>query len=232
MPAAPREHRGLSPNEPRKPAMPRHRLRPLLPLRRAHRDPPGLRRRASAPRVDRIDRQEPRGPRHLGADRHQREHGTGGREAGVLGGRQHPRDRSRGIGGQPLFPADAGHAIRQGSRSDPRPRYPGVLRLSADQPGRRRMGARRQAEMGPLEHPPVSVGRRGDRRAHRRGHRRRRPDPADAHPRPQRSLEGPPRATGADGPARSGGNRRQLLPDPSRRHGGGLGWLHVAREEE
>ncbi len=34
-------------------------------------------------------------------------HGPRGREAGVLGGRQHPLDRGRGIGGEPLLPAHA-----------------------------------------------------------------------------------------------------------------------------
>ena len=209
-----------------------HRLRSLLPLRRADRHPPGVRRRISRPRVDRVDRQEPRGTRHLGADGHQRRDRSGGREAGVLGRRQHPLDRGRGVGGRALFPADARHAIRQGSGRDARARHPRVLRLPALQSGRRRMGARRQAEVGALEHAPLSVGRGRDRGPHRRGHRRRRAHPADAHPRFQRPVEGPPRAAGAHGAARSDRNRRPLLPHPSRRHDGGLGRLHVAREEE
>ena len=60
----------------------------------------------------RIDRQEPRGPRHLGGDRHQRRDRPRGRQARVLGRRQHPRDRGRRVGREPLFPAHAGDAIR------------------------------------------------------------------------------------------------------------------------
>ena len=48
------------------------------------------------------------------------------------------------------------------------------------------MGARRQAEVDPLEHAAVSVRRGRDRRPHRRGRRRRRAHPADAHRRSQR----------------------------------------------
>jgi hypothetical protein len=44
--------------------------------------------------------------------------------------------------------------VREGSRRHPRARHRGVLRMSALQPGRRRMGARRQAEVGSLEHAP------------------------------------------------------------------------------
>ena len=159
-------------------------------------------------------------------------HGPGRREACVLGGRQHPLDRGRRIGGRALFPADAGHAIRKGCGCDPRARHALVLRLSAVQPRWRRMGARRQAEVGPLEHAAVSVGRGRDRGADRRGCRRRRANSADAHSRFQWALEGPSRAAGAHGEARSDRNRRPLLPDPSRRHDGGLGRIHVARQEE
>ncbi len=54
-------------------------------------------------RRHRVHRQEPRGPRHLGGDRHQRQDRTRCRKAGVLGRRQHPRDRSRRLRRQPLF---------------------------------------------------------------------------------------------------------------------------------
>ena len=80
---------------------------------------------------------------------------------------------------------------------------------------------------------PVSVRRGGDRGAHRRGHRRRRPHPADAHPRSQRALEGPSASSRGSWsgaiPIETGGT---LLPDPARGHGRGLGRLHVAREED
>ena len=89
-----------------------------------------------------------------------------------------------------LFPAHAGHAIRQGRRHHARARHARVLPLPAHQSRRRRMGARRPAEVDPLEHAAVSVRRGGDRGADRRGHRRRRPHPADAHRRSERRVEG------------------------------------------
>ena len=42
-----------------------------------------------------------------------------------------------------------------------------------------------------------------------------RPDPADAHPGSERAVEGPPRTGGTHDPARTGGNRRNVLPDPA-----------------
>ena len=187
----------------------RHRLRPLLSLRRAHRHPARPRRRTSRPGLDRIDRQEPRGPRHLGADRHQhaRPAPRAEKPAFWVDGNIHSTEVAASVAA-PLFPAHARHGVRQGCGRHPRARYARVLHLPADQPRRRRMGARRQAEVGPVEHAPVSVRRGRDRGADRRGHRRRRPHPADAHPRPQRALEGPSRAAGADGAARSHRDRR------------------------
>ena len=61
---------------------------------------------------------------------------------------------------------------------------PDVLRRAAGQPRRRRVGARRPAALPALEHAAVAVGRRPPLAGRaRRGRRRRRPGPADAHPR-------------------------------------------------
>ena len=88
------------------------------------------------------------------------------------------------------FLQHARHAIRPRRRRHACARHARVLRLPAHQSRRRRMGARRPAEMGALEHAAVSVRRGGDRRARRRGHRRRRPHPADAHRGSERPVEG------------------------------------------
>ena len=173
------------------------RLRPFLPLRRTHRDPPGFRRRASGPRHPRIDRQELRRPRHLGADGNPSRHRSGRGQAGVLGRRQHPCDRGRRLRREPVFPAYAGHAIRPGPGHDARARHARLLHLPADQPGRRRMGACRQAEIHPLQHAAVPARRGRHRGPDRRGHRRRRPHPADARARCQRSVEGASRTSPA-----------------------------------
>ena len=162
----------------------RPRLRPLLPLRRTHR----MAARASPANIRDLVAIEAIGKSHEGRDiwvvtvtNAQDRPGRG--QAGVLGRRQHPRDRSRRVRRQPLLPAHAGHAIRQRRGRDARARHARVLRLSAHQSGRRRMGARRQAEVDPLQHAALSVRRRGHRGPDRRGHRRRRPHPADAHRR-------------------------------------------------
>ena len=94
------------------------------------------------------------------------------------------------------------------------------------------MGARRQAEVDPLEHAAVSARRGETRRADRRGHRRRRAHPADAHsPIPTacgRRIRSEPRLMIRRDPI---GNRRHVLPHRARRHGRGLRRLHAAHEE-
>ena len=51
----------------------------------------------------RVDRQEPRRPRHLAGHRHQSSDRRRHRQARVLGRRQHPFDRGRGIGRATLY---------------------------------------------------------------------------------------------------------------------------------
>ena len=182
------------------------------------------------PGVDRIDRQEPRGPRHLRADRHQHRDRPRVRQAGDVGRRQHPRHRGRGLGREPVLPRHAGARPRHRSGNHPRARHAGVLRLPADESRRRRMGAGRPAEVGPLEHAAVPVRRGRDRGPDRRGHRRRRPDPADAPAGRERPVEGAPGRAGADDPARAHRDRRQLLPDPARGHARRLRRLHAEAE--
>ena len=79
------------------------------------------------------------------------------------------------------------------------------------------MGARRQAEMDPLHHAPLSVRRGRDRGSHRRGHRRRRPDPADAHPRSRtacgRTIPEQPGLMVRRDPIETGGTYYQILPE-------------------
>ena len=179
--------------------------------------PARARARASATGRDRIDRQEPRGPRHLGAHGDECGERPGARKARVLGRRQHPFDRGRGVGCHASFPERTRHRLRHGCRGDARARHARVLRLPAHQSRRRRMGARGQAEMGALEHARLSVRRGRHRRAVRRGHRRRRPHPADAHRRSERAVEGASAGAAAHDPPRADGNRRHVLPD----HAGG-----------
>ena len=50
-------------------------------------------------------------------------------------------------------------------------------------------------------------------------------------PRPQRPVEGASGGAAADGAPRSDRDRRDVLPDPSRRHARGLGRLHVKRSK-
>ena len=178
-----------------------------------------LRRRAPAARRDRIDRQEPRGPRHLGADRHQRRHRSRRGKARVLGRRQHPRDRGRGLGREPVFPAHAGHAVRQGSptsRARSTPARSTSARASI--PDGAEWALADKPKLVRSQHAALSVRRGRDRGPDGRGHRRRRPHPADAHPRSERPVEGPPARAAAHGPARSDRDRRHVLPHPARRH--------------
>ena len=152
--------------------------------------------RAAGPLLGRDHRQEPRGPRHLARrpsptrDRPRRG------QARLLGRRQHPRDRGRGVRRVPLLPA---RRSRRSTASDAdvtrAARHARLLRLPAHQSRRRRMGARRQAEVHPLLHAPLSLRRGAARRAHRRGCRRRRAHPADAHSRSERRLEGASRTS-------------------------------------
>ena len=84
-----------------------------------------------------------------------------------------------------------------------------VLRRAARQPRRRRVGARRSATVPPLQCAAVAVARRPPLAGcPRRGHRRRRPRPADAHPRPGRGVDAAPR------------RRPPHDPRPARRHAG------------
>ena len=66
-----------------------------------------------AARDDRVDRQEPRGPRHLGGDRHQRRDRPGratSRRSGSTATSTRPRSPRPP---RPVLPAHAGHAVRQ-----------------------------------------------------------------------------------------------------------------------
>ena len=148
------------------PAMPHDRLRPLLPLRRTDRAPARASRastRSSSPssRSARATRAATSGCVTVTNARDR----PGARKARVLGRRQHPFDRGRGVGRRAVFPAHARHGLRQRCRRHARARHARVLRLPAHQSRRRRMGARRQAEMGALEHAPLSVRRGGHRGA-------------------------------------------------------------------
>ena len=117
-------------------------------------------------------------------------------------------------------------------RRHARARHARVLRLPAHQSRRRRMGARRQAEVDPLEHAAVSArrGRRSkgstveDIDGDGRILQMRIADPNGvwkAHP-------DEPRLMIRREPDR---DRRHVLPDRSRRHGRGLRRLHAARQE-
>ena len=96
------------------------------------------------------------------------------------------------------------------------PRHARVLRLSAPQPGRRGMGARRCAEAHSLEHTALPLRRGTDRGTAPRGRRRRRTRAHDARARRERPVESVGARSAAHGPPRSRRVRRPLLPPGAR----------------
>ena len=169
--------------------------------------------RASGPRRHRIDRQEPRGPRHLGADGHQHDdRPAADKPAFWVDGNIHATEVA-GVGREPVPAAHAGHAATARIRTSPArsTRAPSTsARASTPTAPNGRWPT--EPKLDPFEHAAVSARRGRHRGPDRRGHRRRRPHPADAHPRSQRRVEGASGRAAADDPARSGRDRRHLLP--------------------
>ena len=171
---------------------PRHaHLRPLPPLRRAHRRAAGDGRRAPRPAAGRVHRPLARGPRPLAGDGHRPSDRSARRQAGAVGRRQHPRHRGdRQRGRAPPAPPP-GHGLRRRRDRDPRPADAHVLRRAPGEPGRRRAApsptarACLRSSVRPLAVAATATVPPGLRRGRRR---RRRPDPHDAHPRPERRV--------------------------------------------
>ena len=170
--------------------LPRHaadRLRPLLSLRRAHRIAAGARARAPAAGRDRIDRQEPRGPRHLGADGHQPAPPARGRSkpAFWVDGNIHSTEVAASVAASTFSTSSSRNTARMPTsrvRSTPAPSTSARASIPTAPNGRSptaRSGyARARA--------PIRSTRKPIEGLIGRGHRRRRAHPADAHRRSER----------------------------------------------
>ena len=198
----------------------RHRLRPLLPLRRAH-------RRSST----RFAREHPaaRAVESIGKSHEGRDiwvltvtntaHRARRREAGVLGRRQHPRDRGRRVGREPLLPAHAGHAVRQRRRTSrarsTRARSTSARASIPTAPNGRsptsRSGSARSTRPYPFDEEEIEGLTVEDIDGDGRILQMRIPDPNGA-------VEGASGRAAAHDPARSDRDRRHLLPRPARGH--------------
>ena len=193
-------------------------LRPLLQARRTDAAAAGLCRGPAG--VDRVAAPgpQPRGPRHLAGHHHPQGHGRGRGQAGLRGGRQHPRRRADGQHRLPVLAAPAGHGLRPGCAGHPAAGHARGLHGAAPEPGRRRAGAGRAAAAHPLLHPALPLGRAAGGRPDGGGRGRRRPHADDARARPARHLQEVPGRAAADGAARTRRVRRAVLPGDARGH--------------
>ena len=152
-------------------------------------------------------------------------------QAGALDRRQHPRRRAHRHGRRVSRPPTSDRRLRRRRRTGhPRAAQPNLLRRAACQPRRCRVGAGRHAANPALERASVAVpGWPPVARSVDRGHRRRRPDPADARPRPERRVDAAPRRAAPPrrrSARRSGPSRNDPLSDAQRGHDRALRRVH------
>jgi len=173
-------------------------------------------RRTPRPRHRLVDRQELRGPRHLGRGGHEQRHRPRHRQARVLGRRQHPRGRAHCEHRGPVLPAPPGHGARQRPSNQhllatrtvylcPRLNPDGAELALADRPRHIRSSTRRY----PFEEDPVDGLRVEDVDGDGRVLFMRVPDPHGGY----KKCEQDPRLMVARRPGEFGGEYYRLMPE-------------------